>query len=126
MELITNDECTVSQKIEIRVDTLADVYVPNIFSPNGDGSNDLFWIHGEDNDIMIESLLIYDRWGSLVYEAEDMPVGESLKTAQDGKSNDNPIQAYDQNVLYTEENQKNSMMNTPTKGKASSKLKTVK
>jgi hypothetical protein len=55
-----------------------------------------------------------------------MPVGESLKTAQDGKSNDNPILAYDQNVLYTEENQKNSMMNTPTKGKASSKLKTVK
>ena len=79
VELITNDECNVSQKIEIRVDTSADVYVPNIFSPNGDGSNDLFWIHGEDNDIMIESLLIYDRWGSLVYEAEDMPVGESSR-----------------------------------------------
>lgn len=66
----------------------------------------------------------YNESGLLIFD--DMPVGESLKTAQDGKSNDNPILAYDQNVLYTEENQKNSMMNTPTKGKASSKLKTVK
>ena len=65
----------------------------------------------------------YNDSGLLIFD--DMPVGESLKTAQDG-TNDNPIQAYDQNVLYTEENQKNSMMNTPTKGKASSKLKNVK
>jgi hypothetical protein len=67
----------------------------------------------------------YNESGLLIFD--DMPVGESLKTAQDGKSNENPIQAYnDQNILFTEENQKNSMMNTPTKGKASSRLKTVK
>ena len=35
---------------------------------------------------MIESFLIYDRWGSLVYEAEDMPVGESAR-GWDGKFN---------------------------------------
>lgn len=86
VELITVDGCIVSQEIEIRVDTSVDIYVPNIFSPNGDGSNDIFWIHGEDNDIMIESLVIYDRWGSQVYETENMPVGESSR-GWDGKFN---------------------------------------
>ncbi len=86
VELITNDGCSVSQEIELRVDSSIDIYVPNIFSPNGDGSNDIFWVEGEDNGAMIESLLIYDRWGSLVYEAKEMAVGESSR-GWDGKLN---------------------------------------
>ena len=41
------------------------IEVPNVFTPNGDGSNDVFFIPNKG----IESLevLIYNRWGSLVY-----------------------------------------------------------
>lgn len=50
------------------------VYVPNVFSPNDDGWNDLFRIFVKDNAIFnIVSYQIFDRWGDLVYEFEDFP-----------------------------------------------------
>ncbi len=85
-ELITIDGCSAMQEISIRVDTSVEIYAPNVFSPNGDGNNDIFWVQGEDEDVMIESLLIYDRWGNKIYEAEDMVVGESSR-GWDGKYN---------------------------------------
>jgi len=41
-------------------------YIPNAFSPNGDGTNDNFGIFGSDIEKM--SYNIYDRWGNKVYE----------------------------------------------------------
>lgn len=45
------------------------VYVPNAFTPNGDGENDVLYVYGE----MIYGILfrIYDRWGELVFETTD-------------------------------------------------------
>lgn len=43
--------------------------VPNVFSPNGDGKNDLFVIeglYGSGN-----TLEIYNRWGILIYQSDD-------------------------------------------------------
>lgn len=88
--VISKDGCSASAEIEIRVDSVADVYVPNIFSPNGDGNNDLFWVQGEDADLMIESLLIYDRWGNNVYTANNMLVGEDAQ-GWDGTYQGRPV-----------------------------------
>ena len=90
VELITIDGCVATQEISIRVDTNIEIYVPNVFSPNGDGANDIFWVQGKDEDVMIESLLIYDRWGNKVYEAEDMPIGEASR-GWDGNFNGSPV-----------------------------------
>jgi gliding motility-associated-like protein len=46
-----------------------DVIIPNVFSPNGDGSNDLFVI--ENGEFTRNRLEIYNRWGQIVYEAKD-------------------------------------------------------
>ena len=50
-----------------------DVYVPNAFSPNGDGKNDVLYVRGN----FIESLVfrVYDRWGELVFETTDQSQG---------------------------------------------------
>jgi gliding motility-associated-like protein len=49
-----------------------EVYIPNVFSPNGDGVNDYFFISGHPEGIRnIPLLQIYDRWGGLVYERVD-------------------------------------------------------
>jgi gliding motility-associated-like protein len=46
------------------------IVVPNIITPNGDGSNDLFKIkNSEDYDRM--ELQIFNRWGNLIYENTD-------------------------------------------------------
>ncbi len=44
------------------------ILVPNIFSPNGDGSNDTWEISPSPN-ILIKSCSIYNRWGNLVYSS---------------------------------------------------------
>lgn len=43
-------------------------YVPNIFSPNGDGQNDRFAGFGDCTPFDYQ-LLVFDRWGALVFEA---------------------------------------------------------
>jgi gliding motility-associated-like protein len=50
------------------------VYIPNSFSPNFDGINDLFTIYGNDQISLIRSMAIYDRWGNALYYRQDIPV----------------------------------------------------
>jgi gliding motility-associated-like protein len=42
-------------------------FVPNVFTPNGDGVNDTFEIIGKDNYMAIE-IEVYNRWGNQVYK----------------------------------------------------------
>jgi gliding motility-associated-like protein len=49
------------------------VFIPNTFSPNGDGNNDLFQVYGED--IKSVGLKIFNRWGELIYETTNMLTG---------------------------------------------------
>jgi gliding motility-associated-like protein len=52
-------------------DTTRRGIIPQAFSPNGDGKNDLFVIKGiNDTDAKAE-ILIYNRWGQLVYQNSD-------------------------------------------------------
>jgi gliding motility-associated-like protein len=50
-----------------------EIYVPNIFSPNGDGNNDILFVRSE----YIQSLTfkVYNRWGETVFESEDINKG---------------------------------------------------
>jgi gliding motility-associated-like protein len=45
------------------------VYLPNVFSPNSDGNNDIFYVRGEG--IKTLTFVIYDRWGEKVFESTD-------------------------------------------------------
>lgn len=48
-----------------------DIFVPNAFTPNGDGINDLFFVQGIGNGVLSIHLSIYDRWGEKVFETND-------------------------------------------------------
>jgi gliding motility-associated-like protein len=48
-------------------------FIPNAFSPNGDGKNDKFYVRGEF--ITEIKLSIYNRWGQLVFYTEDKNEG---------------------------------------------------
>jgi gliding motility-associated-like protein len=47
------------------------VYVPNSFSPNGDGINDVFRVVGNALDVELYELTIFDRWGQQVFYSTD-------------------------------------------------------
>ena len=63
------DSCLVIEEIEIEViDDTPDVSYPNIFSPNGDGINDRFYITMKDGiDKIPASMTVFDRWGNKVF-----------------------------------------------------------
>ncbi|MEM6379438.1 MAG: gliding motility-associated C-terminal domain-containing protein [Bacteroidota bacterium] len=58
--------CTAIDSLELTRECPTRVYVPTIFSPNGDDINDQFGVLGTDIDAI--KLLIYDRWGNKVFE----------------------------------------------------------
>ncbi|MCU0470954.1 MAG: gliding motility-associated C-terminal domain-containing protein, partial [Arcicella sp.] len=69
----TNDSAPTPirvQSIQKPVDEPKEIFIPEGFSPNGDGVNDLFVIDLQDKTLTI-NLQIYNRWGGLVYASED-------------------------------------------------------
>lgn len=51
------------------------VFVPNTFSPNGDGSNDVFYVRGKGLN-RVKSLRIFNRWGETVFEKQNFGVND--------------------------------------------------
>ena len=49
------------------------VFIPNVFSPNGDGVNDAFTVFGNADVKRIVELRVFDRWGSFVFSNTDFP-----------------------------------------------------
>jgi gliding motility-associated-like protein len=71
VELIDISGCVAFDTIEIRVLPELDskLQVPNCFSPNGDGINDLF--QAEILNLSTFDLMIWNRWGALMYKSTD-------------------------------------------------------
>ena len=62
--------CTVTDELFVRVFPERQVYVPNAFSPDANGINDRFFVQiGQPNVQQVESLRVFDRWGSSVFES---------------------------------------------------------
>ena len=58
---------------EVEIIPPMSLYIPNTFTPNGDGLNDTFGVAGEAiKDINIQ---IFNRWGQLIYETNDPEKG---------------------------------------------------
>ena len=60
------------------------IFVPNAFTPNGDGLNDIFEIRGTSSDC-VKRLRIYDRWGNLIYETQSFPLRWDGSNKTNGK-----------------------------------------
>jgi gliding motility-associated-like protein len=60
--------CDAYDIIHIDVDINIDIYIPNVFSPELHNSDSKFSVSFNEAVEGIKSVLIYDRWGALVYE----------------------------------------------------------
>ncbi len=68
-ELTVKNRYGCTAKDSLRVITFcknSQVFVPNAFSPDGDGVNDILMVRGEG--ISVKSFRIFNRWGNLVFE----------------------------------------------------------
>lgn len=70
--------CIVDTSVVVLQDECP-IYIPNIFSPNDDGLNDVFLInHSTKSKGLFKSLKVFDRWGSCVFEASNFKPGETM------------------------------------------------
>jgi gliding motility-associated-like protein len=75
--------CADTTTITINVFDEALMVVPNVFTPNGDLSNDLFVVHSQGIKELTGT--IFNRWGNKIYEWTGSPtIGWDGKEAEDG------------------------------------------
>ena len=68
IEVKNDGGCTARDKVSVYVlCNNANVFVPNTFSPNGDGSNDVFYPRGS-GVFKIQNIKVFNRWGEVVFE----------------------------------------------------------
>lgn len=72
-----NNGCSDIGSIQVNVIcTNSSLFIPNTFSPNGDGSNDVFYPRGKGLE-RVKMLRIFNRWGEVVYEKRDFSVNDA-------------------------------------------------
>ncbi len=63
--------CTANASVVITRVINHHLYVPNAFTPNGDGKNDFFQLYGDLEHIAFLEMQVFNRWGEKVFESND-------------------------------------------------------
>ena len=75
--------CIITKILQIRIKKNSEVYIPQIFSPNGDQVNDI-WEPQIGSSLRFVSLIIFDRWGNQIHHSTTVPVW-------DGNTKNKPV-----------------------------------
>ena len=87
LEVISSNGCKATDVINVRVTQDIEVFIPNVFSPNGDGVNDFFTIFASEIITEISSLRIFNRTGNLLFDGKSLVPGDETM-GWDGKHRD--------------------------------------
>jgi gliding motility-associated-like protein len=82
--LLYNSVCKDSTSQLVRIYLPTSLYVPSAFTPNADGVNDVFKAEGDG--ILTFEMMIYDRWGNMVFQSNDINKGWDGKANKGGNS----------------------------------------
>lgn len=77
--LTVTNQYNCSTTDDVRVKVLCNkgaIYVPNAFTPNGDGKNDIFFIGKSFGVQEIKSFNVFNRWGELVFSRKNIRANE--------------------------------------------------
>lgn len=64
----TDHLCADTTYGSLIVNAITNIYIPNSFTPNGDGKNDLFFFEGYGIVLEEFEFVIFNRWGELIYQ----------------------------------------------------------
>jgi gliding motility-associated-like protein len=85
--------CTASGSVTVKVYT--DLAIPNAFTPNGDGHNDVFFVIGGPRGSQIKEFVVFDRWGQRVFQVQNvLPDDRNFGWNGRVNGNDAPAGAY--------------------------------
>ncbi|MBX2928353.1 MAG: gliding motility-associated C-terminal domain-containing protein [Saprospiraceae bacterium] len=84
--------CKAEDDIIVYVQRVLNVFVPNAFSPNDDGINDVLTVFADDKITQVKSFRIFDRWGNMLFFNGPFPPND-LQYGWDGEFNGRPMNA---------------------------------
>lgn len=88
--LVDENGCIAEDKVKVVVRQPRNIYIPNAFSPNGDGNNDQFMVFSQGDVEVIKVMRIFDRWGDQVFVNSDFQPNDASE-GWDGLLNGRPI-----------------------------------
>jgi gliding motility-associated-like protein len=71
---VTSNLGCASAESKVNVFVYKDIFIPNVFTPNGDGKNDRFRVFAADG-YTVKNFEIYNRWGQTIYSTKDASIG---------------------------------------------------
>jgi gliding motility-associated-like protein len=83
--VVSQNGCSAVDSEYVYIEPDFSFFAPNAFTPNGDGKNDVFYGYGEGIDNTSFEMLVYDRWGNLIFKSND------LNRGWDGRNNSGPL-----------------------------------
>lgn len=75
--------CTAADDIFVTVERERQIFIPSAFSPNGDGTNDLFYIFGGAGIVEVKTFRVFNRRGVMVFEDSNFQPND-IQNAWDG------------------------------------------
>ena len=90
LEVVDSRGCIGSNQVFVLVRKKRDVGIPNAFSPNGDGHNDLLTIIPGPAVRSIKNFQVYDRYGTLMWEESDISPAQAQIIGWDGTYSGRP------------------------------------
>jgi len=75
--VIDSTGCIATDSVMITVNKDRPIFIPNAFSPNFDGTNDIFTAYGNPGAEQIQIMRIFNRWGALMFEGENLPLNSN-------------------------------------------------
>ncbi len=73
-------------------DCTSPVFVPNVFTPNGDGTNDLLTLGLLASNVTLEIFVIYDRWGNEIFATNS--IDRAWDGMKDGEESPQDVYGY--------------------------------
>jgi gliding motility-associated-like protein len=73
LTVVDSNGCVATDDLTIFVDATDDIFIPNAFSPDGDGNNERFTIYTGDDVAKVRSFLVFNRWGEVMHEVYNFP-----------------------------------------------------
>jgi gliding motility-associated-like protein len=87
-----SNECGVGfDEINVQVKNCYSVFVPNAFSPNGDNVNEYVSVYASDDVKAVTSFSIFNRWGGMVFQAQNFLPDGADKFGWNGMVGDKPM-----------------------------------
>jgi gliding motility-associated-like protein len=87
-----SNECGFWQdEIDINIMNCYNLYVPNAFSPNEDGNNEVLTVNTSDSVREIKSFSVFNRWGNKVFQAQNFLPNEADKNGWNGTAGGKPL-----------------------------------